>query len=103
MDIAALRRAIKRQMATRGLSSRRLSGAAGLSESAVRDLLSRTDNPGIATLNKIADALDVPLQELMFGDPDDYSHEILEIWAHIPEERRSHAKTILESFSERMS
>lgn len=63
-DIAAIRSAIKEQMGRKKLSQRALSSAAGLSESAVRDLLNRTDNPGIGTLSKIADALEMPVDGL---------------------------------------
>ncbi len=41
-DIAAIREMIERQMSAKGFSRRSLSSAAGLSESAVRDLLTRT-------------------------------------------------------------
>src|SRR6185312_6859531 len=45
-------------------SRRSLSKAAELSESAVRDLLTRTDNPGIGTLTRIAEALEMPVDRL---------------------------------------
>lgn len=51
-------------MKQKGFSRRSLSSAAGLSESAVRDVLSRIDNPGISTLHKIAEALEVPFDTL---------------------------------------
>jgi len=51
-------------MKEKGFSRRSLSSAAGMSESAVRDLLTRTDNPGIGTLRKIAEALTMPVDEL---------------------------------------
>ena len=35
-----------------------------LSESAVRDLLTRTDNPGIGTLRRVAEALEMPVDQL---------------------------------------
>lgn len=63
-DIAAIREMIERQMAAKGFSRRSLSSAAGLSESAVRDLLTRTDNPGIGTLRKVAEALTMPVDAL---------------------------------------
>lgn len=63
-DIAEIRRSIESAMAKKGFSRRSLSKAAELSESAVRDLLTRTDNPGIGTLRKIADALEMPVDEL---------------------------------------
>jgi transcriptional regulator with XRE-family HTH domain len=63
-NIAAIRETIERVMQEKGFSRRSLSKAAELSESAVRDVLSRTDNPGIGTLTKIADALEMPADEL---------------------------------------
>ena len=63
-DIDRIRAAIETAMAAKGFSRRSLSRAADLSESAVRDLLSRTDNPGISTLRKIADALEMPVDQL---------------------------------------
>jgi transcriptional regulator with XRE-family HTH domain len=63
-DIQAIREKIEREMKAKGFSRRSLSTAAGLSESAVRDLLSRTDNPGIDTLRKVAEALELPVDAL---------------------------------------
>lgn len=51
-------------MKLKGFSRRSLSSAAGLSESAVRDLLTRTDNPGVGTLRKVAEALEMPVDAL---------------------------------------
>lgn len=63
-DIRGIRAAIEREMKLKGFSRRSLSSAAGLSESAVRDLLTRTDNPGIDTLRKVAEALEMPVDAL---------------------------------------
>lgn len=63
-DIQAIRDTIEREMAKKGFSRRSLSNAAGLSESAVRDLLTRTHNPGIDTLRKVAEALEMPVDAL---------------------------------------
>lgn len=65
IDIEAIRAAIVSEMEARGLSRRKLSAAAGIGETAIRDLLERTANPGIATLNKVAGALDVPVEKLI--------------------------------------
>lgn len=59
-DIAVIRDTIEREMKAKGFSRRKLSSVAGLSQSAVRDLLSRTDNPGIGTLYAVAEALELP-------------------------------------------
>lgn len=63
-DIDLIREKIEREMKAKGFSRRSLSKAADLSESAVRDLLTRTDNPGIGTLRRIARALEMPVDEL---------------------------------------
>lgn len=51
-------------MLAKKLSRRGLSREAKLSETAVRDVLDRTENPGIGTLQKIADALELPFDAL---------------------------------------
>lgn len=63
-DIHAIREAVEREMKAKGFSRRSLSTAAGLSESAIRDLLTRTDNPGVGTLRKVAEALEMPVDAL---------------------------------------
>lgn len=63
-NISAIRETIERAMKDKGFSKRSLSKAADLSESAVRDLMSRTDNPGIGTLHRIAEALEMPVDQL---------------------------------------
>lgn len=63
-NIQAIRDAIEAEMKRKGFSRRSLSSAAGLSESAVRDLLTRVDNPGIGTLRKVAEALEMPVDAL---------------------------------------
>lgn len=63
-DIEAIRAAIEAAMKEKGFSRRSLSSAANLSESAVRDLLTRTDNPGIGTLRRVAEALEMPIDQL---------------------------------------
>lgn len=63
-DIDQIRAQIERAMAEKGFSRRSLSKAAELSESAVRDLLTRVDNPGIGTLRRIAEALEMPVDML---------------------------------------
>ncbi len=63
-EIDYIRGEIERAMKVKGFSRRSLSKAADLSETAVRDLLSRTDNPGIGTLRRIAEALEMPVDQL---------------------------------------
>lgn len=63
-NIQAIRALIETEMKKKGFSQRSLSSAAGLSESAIRDLLKRTSNPGIDTLRKVAEALEMPVDAL---------------------------------------
>lgn len=63
-EINAIREMILVAMSTKGFSKRSLSAKAGLNESAIRDLLTKVDNPGINTLRKIADALEMPIDRL---------------------------------------
>lgn len=67
-NIQAIRDKIERAMAQKGFSRRKLSLRAGLSPTAVRDVLDRTDNPGIGTLHKIAEALEMPADAFNVGD-----------------------------------
>lgn len=62
--IQAIREKIVMEMEAKGFSKRRLSTAAGLSQTLIRDLLERTQNPGIGTLHKIAEALEIPFDDL---------------------------------------
>jgi repressor LexA len=63
-DIVNIRETIEREMEAKGFSRRSLSKKASLSESAVRDLLTRTENPGIGTLYAVAEALELPLEAI---------------------------------------
>lgn len=63
-DIKAIRDAIAAEMERKGFSKRKLSLQAGIGQTAVRDLLERTDNPGIGTLYKVAEALDMPFEAI---------------------------------------
>ena len=63
-NIERIRILIEQQMQAKGFSRRSLSKAAELSESAVRDLLTRTANPGIDTLRRISEALEMPVDQL---------------------------------------
>jgi phage repressor protein C with HTH and peptisase S24 domain len=65
-DINAIRIALRREMERRGIKAKKLAKAAGLGETAVRDILEKVDDPRIGTLIKIADALDIPASSL-FG------------------------------------
>lgn len=62
--IEIIRRRIEEAMTEKGFSKRSLSAASGLSESAIRDLLTRVNNPGIGTLRQIAEALEMPTDHL---------------------------------------
>jgi repressor LexA len=51
-------------MKAKGFSRRGLATKAGIGQTSVRDLLEKTDNPGIGTLHKIAEALEMPFEEI---------------------------------------
>ena len=63
-NIQAIRDHIEAEMTAKGFSRRSLSTAAGLSQTAVRDVLDRTENPGIGTLHRIAEALQIPVESI---------------------------------------
>ena len=65
MDIEKVRAYFLNAMAEKGVSRRQLSERAGLGESAVRDVLSRTENPGVITLARICDALGISLVDVL--------------------------------------
>jgi repressor LexA len=65
IDIQKVRAAIVAEMERQGLSRRSLSAQSGIGETAIRDLLERTANPGVTTLNKVAMGLKVPLNTLL--------------------------------------
>lgn len=67
VNIQEIRKAIQAAMDRRGIKAKPLAKAAGLNETAVRDILQRSDNPGIGTLLKIADVLEVPASEIFGG------------------------------------
>lgn len=67
LDIEEIRARIEAEMKAKGFSAFRLSTKAGLSPTAVRDILQRVDNPGIGTLHKIAEALDTSFDNLTRG------------------------------------
>jgi len=64
VNIDEIRRRIEAEMAAKGFSRRSLSKKAGVGQTSVRDLLERTDNPGIGTLFKIAEALELPFESI---------------------------------------
>lgn len=68
------------QMKAQGISMRKLSGLAGMSESAVRDLLRKVDNPGVGTLFKIANGLGIPFDDLMAAGDDGEGPNNIQAW-----------------------
>jgi len=54
-------------MAKRGIKARRLSKAAGLNDTAVRDLLNKVDDPRVGTLLRLANALEISPATLFGG------------------------------------
>lgn len=67
INIQEIRERIEAAMEAKGFSPRGLSLKAGLSSTAVRDVLHRTDNPGVGTLVRIAEALDMSFEHLTGG------------------------------------
>lgn len=63
-DIQAIRDKIEKEMKAKGFSRRSLALKAGVGQTSVRDVLEKTDNPGIGTLRKIAVALELPRDAL---------------------------------------
>jgi len=75
-NIQAIRDMIEAEMKAKGFSRRSLSFAAGLSQTAVRDLLDRTNNPGIGTLHRVAEALQIPVEDITGSERVTLSGEI---------------------------
>jgi SOS-response transcriptional repressor LexA len=67
IDIDALRHRIEAAMVAKGFTRHSLSLKAGMSATGIKDLINRVDNPGIGTLHKIAEALDVSFEHLVGG------------------------------------
>lgn len=68
LDIQSLRRKLQDAMDRKGIKAKPLALAAGLNETAVRDVMERTENPRIGTLLAIADVLEFPIDEMFGGD-----------------------------------
>jgi phage repressor protein C with HTH and peptisase S24 domain len=65
LNIEAIRATLQKAMDRQGIKAKPLALAAGLNETAVRDVLKRSRNPGIGTLLAIADVLEVPVEEML--------------------------------------
>lgn len=66
--MARVRSAIRRVMDRKNVKAKPLSKAAGLGETAVRDILEKSADIRFSTLNKLADALDCAIEDLMGVD-----------------------------------
>jgi transcriptional regulator with XRE-family HTH domain len=64
LNIDAIRARIAAEMKAKGFSRRGLAQKAGMGQTSVRDVLERTPNPGIGTLYRIAEALEVPFESI---------------------------------------
>lgn len=64
LDIQGIRDRITSEMERKGFSRRGLSLKLG-GPTLLRDVLDRTDNPGISTLHRIAEAIDMPFEDLI--------------------------------------
>ena len=67
IDIQAIRDRITAHMEAKGFSRRGISVKLG-GPTLLRDVLEKTANPGIGTLHKIAEAIDMPLADMIGGD-----------------------------------
>lgn len=67
-DIQSIRDNIEKEMRNKGFSRRSLATKAGIGQTSIRDVLEKTDNPGISTLRKIAEALELPM-DVLTGEP----------------------------------
>lgn len=84
-----------------GLSARSLSLKAGLSDSMLHKFLTgATDSITVKNLEKVAEALEVDMRWLMFGEGDpEPATDISAILRRIPESQRRQALAILETFA----
>lgn len=79
---------IEERLEALGLSMKAASAAAGLGETAVRDLLRRKNHsPRLSTLKKLAPVLKTSVEWLMTGAGEDSGNtaEIVDIWSRIPD------------------
>ena len=81
----------------RGLSIEELAAKADMSPSYVSRMARGERNISLRTLEKLALALDCSPEDLMGGEAP-LPHDIADIWAAIPADRRELAKQVLESF-----
>lgn len=65
LDIDGIRQRISDEMVRKGFSRRGLAKEAGVGQTSIRDLFERTDNPGIGTLHRIAEAIEIPLEDII--------------------------------------
>ena len=63
--ITSIRDALRRAMERKGIRPTTLSLKVGSNRTLVKDLLEKTSDINVSTLNKLAGALDVPLMELL--------------------------------------
>ena len=66
-DINMLRESLQKAMDRKGIKAKPLAILAGVNETAVRDILKRSENPGVGTLLKIADVLEMSPSDMLGG------------------------------------
>jgi transcriptional regulator with XRE-family HTH domain len=95
-----LRERIKAAIAKKpGATYRSISLSAGLSDSMLQKFMTgQTRSITVDNLEKIADALGVPLRQLMFGDP--ISDNLVYLADRVPQKNRKQVAAILETFME---
>jgi transcriptional regulator with XRE-family HTH domain len=96
-----IRDRIRAVLDEKGLSARKVSLDAGLSDSALHKFLTgSTDSLTLKTVDKIADALGVDPRWLAYGEGDpEPAGELTHIWERIAERDRDQARRVLESFT----
>ena len=84
-----------------GLTVRKVSLAAGLSDSALHKFLSgATDSITLKTVEKLASALEVDARWLTYGEGDpELAADVGLIFNRIPEDQREQALRVLEAFA----
>jgi hypothetical protein len=83
------------------LTVRGVSLSAGLSDSALHKFLtSDSHSMMLSNLEKVADAMGVPLYELLVDQPPPAPAEVVNIWDRIPDRHRNQALTILRTFAD---
>lgn len=83
----------------RGLTVEALSAKSGISPAYISQMARGDRNVSLKNLEKLAQALECRPEDLLIGNVITSNHDILNLWASIPAERRDLARQVLESFT----